>query len=510
MAAPTYVNHGTGVVTGTSITVTNPSGTQSGDYMLVHIQHSTGNLGADGTAPSGWSLIGTRQQNSSSTHWYYEKLAGGSEPASWDWTGYASATLEYGIVVVRGADQTTPRHTEHLLQNTDITGTTVALSVTTSVADCLLVAFAGQDQTVGGNTWSQASMTERYDESLTADLTHCGYTETAATATTYNRTITASTAQRISGALIAVAPASGTTFNLDQTTETDTALGLAAAKSSVLGMATELDSVFAVAVTKTVVLGLATETDEAFALTASNDALHVLGLATETDAATTLAASKVVTLGLATEADETFSVVVSKVAVLGIATEAGSALSLMVAKATPLGLATETSTALAITAAKAYPLGLATEADETFALVLTEPRDIVVIARLRSNHVTGGVGLTDLVAGLHSNHITGGVDVPRNMLTGSVEYVTAEVTFVGETAASIATVTGQVKITSDDTIPSSWEAVDVTERTDVTGGALLALKKLHTAGTAGEYRVWAKVTDNPEIPILKCGTFTVR
>jgi len=209
MAAPTYFGHGTGVVVATSITVTKPTGTQTGDYMLVHIQHSTGNLGADGTAPSGWALIGTRQENSSSSHWYYEKLAGASEPASWDWTGYASATLQYGIVVARGADQTTPRHTQHLLQNTAIGGTTVDLSVTTSIADCLLVAFAGQDQTVSTNTWSQASMTERYDESQTSDLTHCGYTETAATATTYARTITASVAQRISGALIAIAPAGG-------------------------------------------------------------------------------------------------------------------------------------------------------------------------------------------------------------------------------------------------------------------------------------------------------------
>lgn len=139
-----------------------------------------------------------------------------------------------------------------------------------------------------------------------------------------------------------------------------------------------------------------------------------------------------------------------------------------------------------------------------------EPRDITVVAGIRNNHVTGGVRLTNLVAEVRSNHITGGVDVPRNMLTGSVEYVTAEVTFVGETAATIATVTGQVTITSDDTIPSSWGAADVTERTDVNGGALLALKKLHTAGAAGEYRVWAKITDNPEVPILKCGSFTVR
>ncbi len=207
MAAPAYVNHGTGVTTGTSVTVTKPSGTLDGHLMLVHIQHSTGNLGADGTAPSGWTLIGTRQENASSSHWYYWKIAS-SEGASWGWTNYASATLQYGIIVVSGADQTTPLNVTHLLQNTNIAGTTVDLSVVTTVADCLLVGFAGQDQTVSTNVWSQGSMTERYDENQTADLTHCGYTETATTATTYNRTITASVAQRISGALIGVAPAS--------------------------------------------------------------------------------------------------------------------------------------------------------------------------------------------------------------------------------------------------------------------------------------------------------------
>lgn len=121
--------------------------------------------------------------------------------------------------------------------------------------------------------------------------------------------------------------------------------------------------------------------------------------------------------------------------------------------------------------------------------------------------------MSSLVAGVRSDHITGGVDVPRSLVVGSVEYVTAELVFVGETAAGIAAVTGQVKVTTDDTPPSTWDAADVTERTDsspVGEYATLALKKLYTATTAGVYRLWAKANDNPEAPVVFCGTFTVR
>jgi len=218
VAAPTYVNHGTGFInSGTAVTVTKPTGTQTDDYMLVHIQHATGQIGADPTGiPAGWAMIGVRQQNSSSSHWYFEKLAGASEPASWDWTGFAvTAAIQYGIVVFNGVDQTTPLNTTHLLQNTNIAGTTVDLSVITTSADCLLVAFAGQDQAVSNNAWSQASMVELYDETQsTADLSHCAYRETATTAGTYARTLTASVAERISGALIALNPAPAGGVNL--------------------------------------------------------------------------------------------------------------------------------------------------------------------------------------------------------------------------------------------------------------------------------------------------------
>lgn len=160
------------------------------------------------------------------------------------------------------------------------------------------------------------------------------------------------------------------------------------------------------------------------------------------------------------------------------------------------------------------PTGVATaEAFGTVTIQSGVLRDVTVVAGVRSNHITGGVGLSGLIAGVRSNHITGGVDVPRDLRTGSIEYITAEVTFVGESAGNIAGATGVMQFTLTDATPAAgdpnWAAADVTARTDVTGGAKLALSRLHTAGAAGIYRVWAKVTDNPEVPILLCGYFTV-
>lgn len=183
--------------------------------------------------------------------------------------------------------------------------------------------------------------------------------------------------------------------------------------------------------------------------------------------------------------------------------------------------ATQAQSASGVTLTQTHVLTVANAAQAQTAgnvTLGTEPlRDITVIANIRTNHVTGGVGLSDLIAGLRANHVTGGIDVPRNLRTGSVEYVTAEVTFVGETAAGIATATGQVQITTTDVTPAAadpnWVNPDVTTRTDsVPAGnyAVLSLSKLHTAGAAATYRLWAKVTDNPEIPILLCGSFDVR
>jgi len=212
VAAPAYRGHQTASVVGTTLTINKPSGTTSGDLLIAHVQHVTGNLSSDPTPPSGaWTLLGARQANSSSTQWWFWAVAGGSEPASYDWTGLSSGAQTGSITAVSGADTTSPFHQTHQLQQTNISGTSVALTVTTTIADCLLWASASID---AGEvtTFSQASMTERWDETLTtSDLCHAGYTAEALTAGTYARTISYSPAQRCAGTLLAIAPASGST-----------------------------------------------------------------------------------------------------------------------------------------------------------------------------------------------------------------------------------------------------------------------------------------------------------
>jgi len=415
MAAPAYRSHATASVNGATLTITKPTGTASGDVLICHIQHVTGNQSIDPTPPSGaWTLIGARQANSSSTQWWFWAAAGGSEPASYDWTGLPSGFQIGSITAVSGADTTTPFHQTHQLQNTNIAGTDVALTVTTTITDCLLWASASLDAGET-TTFTQASMTERWDESLLSTfLCHAGYTEDALTTGTYARTITYTPAQRCAGTLLAIAPASAgasmelglatetdtalgatasKTATLGQATETDTALGATAAKAMTMGLATETDTALAVTATKSAsldlatevdsalgitaskvyTLGLATETDEALGMTSGASASFEFSLATETDAALGVTAAKAVTLGLATEVDLALGFTAVKVLTLGLATETDSALSFAPTKLAPLGLATETSTALAITAAKAYPLGLATEVDEALAIVSAGP-----------------------------------------------------------------------------------------------------------------------------------------
>lgn len=69
---------------GTSVTVTKPAGTASGDT-LVAVVH--GYLPATLTAPSGWILInGPVADGTALYSWLYQKIAGGSEPSNYTWT----------------------------------------------------------------------------------------------------------------------------------------------------------------------------------------------------------------------------------------------------------------------------------------------------------------------------------------------------------------------------------------------------------------------------------------
>lgn len=316
--------------------------------------------------------------------------------------------------------------------------------------------------------------------------------------------------------------------------ETDTAVALTVSKAQQYGSATELGIARAFSNLKNPALGSPTETNAAhpmtwtkglvFAVASENDTARLMDLtagsgvsldlarATETDAARVVTYAKAWLLPGAAESDSAAPLSLSKSAGLSRATETDAAHAMAFSKGLILARGQETDSAFGATAVKLFNLARPTESDAAWSLSFNQLlRDITVVARLRRNQVAGGVRLSELVARIHSNHITGGVEVPRDMITGSTEYVTAEIIFEDLTAADIASINGQIKITIDDTVPNDFDNPDgPVTRTDVVGGAMLSLSKLYAAGAPGTYRVWAKVTDSPEIPILKCGSFTVR
>ena len=72
----------------TTVTVSRPAGVQAGDVMIAQIIVHDGTGSDVPTAPGGWSSIRHDSINSGNqaTSWLYDKVAGASEPASYNWT----------------------------------------------------------------------------------------------------------------------------------------------------------------------------------------------------------------------------------------------------------------------------------------------------------------------------------------------------------------------------------------------------------------------------------------
>ncbi len=144
----------------TTITITKPSGTASGDVLIAGISFETGTDETSITVPSGWTLV--RRVNNSNNEGLavYRKVAGGSEPASYAWTFAQSRSLSGGIMAFTGVDNTTPIDVENgqaTAQNT----THATPSLTTTQANTVLVTHFAIPQSA---TWTPPTgMTEQYD-----------------------------------------------------------------------------------------------------------------------------------------------------------------------------------------------------------------------------------------------------------------------------------------------------------------------------------------------------------
>lgn len=132
---------------GTTLTITKPAGTVSGDVLVAFLNTTS----SSPTAPSGWTLV----TSSLLGDFIYLKVAGGSEPASYAWTS-GSVTWSGGISCFSGVDNSTPWDVSPTI-NTFST----SASVTTLTANAMLV--GGNSANAAGNITPPAGFTEWWE-----------------------------------------------------------------------------------------------------------------------------------------------------------------------------------------------------------------------------------------------------------------------------------------------------------------------------------------------------------
>lgn len=126
-------------VNAATLTVNVPANVRAGDVMLA-VVNVRGNLTV--TANAAWTLIrNDLSTGSNMRQLLYYRVVTGAEPASYSWT-YTSARAVGAIVAYRGVDTTTPVVTSVGQANTS-SGTIVAPTVNTTVANTMLVSFFG-------------------------------------------------------------------------------------------------------------------------------------------------------------------------------------------------------------------------------------------------------------------------------------------------------------------------------------------------------------------------------
>jgi len=104
--------------------------------------------------------------------------------------------------------------------------------------------------------------------------------------------------------------------------------------------------------------------------------------------------------------------------------------------------------------------------------------------------------------------------VPRTIKQDSVEFVTAIITDltgqdISGASYEVAHILDSLKATDPSTYPWETPHADSESPTDSTR----LVKKLVTGvlidGAKTKYRVFVRISDSPEIPIVDCGTYTV-
>jgi hypothetical protein len=122
---------------------TGGGGVASGDLLVARIITQNGNSTITPPVSGGWTQIGSSVYDGSTVQYSaWQKLAGGSEPATYTWTIPGETYTEVDITVVTGQDSVAPVNASNTAQLASGTTSTPAMpSLTTTVDNCLLLAF---------------------------------------------------------------------------------------------------------------------------------------------------------------------------------------------------------------------------------------------------------------------------------------------------------------------------------------------------------------------------------
>ena len=139
--------------------VTKPSGTKSGDVLIVGLMYEKGST-TTVTSPAGWTLIRKTNQGNNIGMVTYYKVAGSSEPFSYTFALSSSPKWSIGISRIIGADAGNPIDT-HSGNSGGQSSNVTAPSITTSSCNTLVLTFYTRKRDA---TWTApVGTTEVYD-----------------------------------------------------------------------------------------------------------------------------------------------------------------------------------------------------------------------------------------------------------------------------------------------------------------------------------------------------------
>jgi hypothetical protein len=207
MSAPAFESSSavTHPATDATVTITRPTGVVSGRLMVAVLAWNNRTLSS---VPSGWTLAASTVGSFFKVAAYW-KVAGGSEPASYNWGFSASVTAVGAILHYSGADATTPIDDADTSNGVSVTSFDAPTSTTTG-ADRTIVRGVSYDsvRTITFPSGPASRVDQKDTGSGLAALGVCEEAQASAGPTT-TRTWTWNSTTSTAGVTLAIAPAAG-------------------------------------------------------------------------------------------------------------------------------------------------------------------------------------------------------------------------------------------------------------------------------------------------------------